>query len=333
MTSVADRRTFLGRLRLALRSLSDPRWQAVVYAEVGLVVLVAFAVLPGGFDYKGYFHRLATGCVSCTYNPYFTEWFIRPLGIFESWRVGYIVMCALSIAGVYWAARRLGGNPFYVLFSPTFLWILWLGQIDVLAAVGLALAWSRLPERSTVRGAGLIGFGLLLMTTKPQLMGFAILALLFWAGWRSWLLPAAAALLSFALYGMDWVARWLSYTPQTVFAGDAWFYIAPTWLLIGVVGVFLVRRGEIQQQRHARLQYLVAATTAGAPFLGAYSFFVLALFRLKWWEVLAGYVPFAVIGLTGVHWWLGLLLAQPLLIMARLLVESYRGCTPESNPL
>jgi hypothetical protein len=311
---------FLNRLRLALRSLSSPRWQGIIYAEIGVVLLIAFALLPGGFDYKGYFHRLATGCVSCTYNPYFTEWFVRPLGIFSDWRTGYLVMCALSMIGVFWAAKRLGGNPFVILFAPTFLWILWLGQIDIIAAVGLALAWWSLKTEKRF----LVGLGLLMMATKPQLMGFAILALAFWGGWRTLLIPVGAALISFALYGFDWVLRWLTYTPQTMFEGDAWFYIAPIWLLLSVVGVFLIGRVKRDGgERHRQLLYLLAATTAGAPYLGAYSFFVLMLFPLRWWEVVAGYAPFVVMGITGSQWWLGLLLAQPLLMMMRLLVTEY----------
>lgn len=316
--SSRDKRTFPQRLRLALRSLSSPRWQAIVYAEVAIVILIGIALLPGGFDYKGYFHRLTTGCISCTYNPYFTEWFMRPLGVFNSWRTGYLVMCALSMIGAFWAARRLGANPFVALFSLPFLWVLWLGQIDIIAAVGLALAWWSLKQERRVW----VGVGLLLMATKPQLMGFAILALALWGGWRTWLIPIAAALLSFLMYGTDWVQRWLTYTPQTVFSGDAWFYIAPLWLLVSVVGVFLIRSRDRTTRRHQQLQYLLAATTAGAPYLGAYSFFVLTLFPLKWWEVLVGYAPFLVMGITGDRWWLGLLLAQPLFVIVRLIYRS-----------
>jgi hypothetical protein len=156
---------------------------------------------------------------------------------------------------------------------------------------------------------------LVLLATKPQMAAFAILALALWGGWRAWLVPIGAALLSFVIYGPDWIQRWLGYTPQTMMDGQAWFYISAIWLLVGLLGVFVIRG------RAAQLQYIVAATLAGAPYLGAYSFFAITLFRLRWWEVAVSYLPFATIGLTGDDWWLGLLLLQPLLVLARLLRE------------
>ncbi|MBZ0285806.1 MAG: hypothetical protein K8L97_34070 [Anaerolineae bacterium] len=301
------------KLKRAWAVLSSPRQQPIIYAEIALLVLGGLALLPGGFDYQGYFHRLAQGCEACTYNPYFSEWFMFPLGVF-AWRVGYLVLCGLTMAIAYWSARRLGGKPFVVLTSPTFLWILWLGQIDIIAAFGLAIAWW-----NTQRGKPIwVGLGLLMMATKPQLAAFAIIALVLWNGWKSLIIPAAGAALSFVIYGLDWPVRWLSYTPQTMFAGDAWFYIAPTWLLIGLLGVFFIKG------RQHQLQYVIAATLAGAPYLGAYSFFTLTLFPLRWWEILVAYAPFAMMGITGDQWWLGLLLAQPLMVMGRLLYENYR---------
>lgn len=299
--------------RGAWRFLTSKRMQPVLYVEIAALILLGLAVMPGGFDYKGYFHPLAQGCYNCTYNPYFSEWFMRPFGIFP-WRTSYLIFSAVSMAIIWWSTRRLGGNPFVTLASATFLWILWLGQIDVLPALGLALAWWSLQtERRT-----LAGLGLLLLATKPQLGGFVILALIWWGGWRTLIIPAIAAGAAFVIYGIDWPLRWMTYTPQTMFGGDAWFYIAPTWLLISIVGVFFVRG------RREQLQYIVAATLAGAPFLGAYSFFVLLLFPVRRWEVAIGYLPFALMGITGNQWWLGLLLAQPLLVMFRLLREHYQ---------
>jgi hypothetical protein len=301
--------------------LSNKRMQPVIYVEVATLIILALAIMPdvarGGFDYRSYFYPMAQGCHNCTYNPYFTEWFMRPFGVFDSWRTSYLIFSAVSMATVWWSARHLGGNPFVVLASATFLWILWLGQIDVLPALGLALAWWSLQKERRV----LAGLGLLLLATKPQLGGFAILALAAWGGWRTLIIPAIAAGTSLAIYGLDWPVRWLTYTPQTMFAGSAWFYIAPTWLLISILGVFFVRG------RREQLHYIVAATLAGAPFLGAYSYFVLLLFPIRRSEILAGYIPFALMGITGNQWWLGLLLLQPLLVMARLLRENYQPPT------
>lgn len=296
------------RLRRLRAALSNPRWQPVIYAEIGGLIVLALALLPGGFDYLHFFHRVAQGCFNCAYNPYFMEWFLRPLGLLP-WRESYLLLAVICIASAWWIARRLGGSPFVVLASPTFLWILWLGQVDILPALGLGLAWWSTERKKPV----LAGLGLLLLATKPQLGAFAILAFAAWNGWRALIVPAAGAAASFVIYGLDWPLRWLGYTPQTMFGGDAWFYIAPTWLLVGLVGVFFIRG------RREQLHYLVAATLAGAPFLGAYSYFVLLFFPLRWWEIAVAYLPFALMGITGDQWWLGLLLAQPLLVMARLL--------------
>jgi len=303
-------------LKGAWKYLTSRRMQPIIYVEIAGLILLALAVMPGGFDYRGYFHQLAQGCYDCTYNPYFTEWFMRPFGVFP-WRTSYLIFSAVSIGIMWWSARRLGGYPFVLLASGTFLWILWLGQIDPLPALGLALAWWSLQKERRI----LVGLGLLLLATKPQLGGFAILALAWWGGWRTLIIPAIAAGASFLIYGLDWPLRWLTYTPQTMFGGNAWFYIAPTWLLVSVLGVFFIRG------RREQLQYVIAATLAGAPFLGAYSYFALLLFPMRWWEIVVGYIPFALMGITGDQWWLGLLLAQPLLVMARLLRENYQPLT------
>ncbi len=306
----------LQRLKNGWIHLTSKRMQPVLFLEVAILIVIALAILPGGFDYKGYFHPMAQGCFNCTYNPYFTEWFMRPFGIFP-WRTSYLIFSAVSIGIVWWSARRLGGSPFIALVSATFLWVLWLGQIDVLPALGLGLAWWSIQKERPV----LAGLGLLLLATKPQLGGFAIAALVLWGGWRTLIIPGVAAAISFLIYGIDWPMRWLSYTPQTMFAGDAWFYIAPTWLLISLVGVVFIRG------RREQLHYIVAATLAGAPFLGAYSYFLLLLFPMRRWEIVIGYIPFALMGITGNQWWLGLLLAQPILVMLRLLRENYQPLT------
>lgn len=301
------------RLRLAWNAIRSPRWRPVIYAEVGALIVLALAAMPGGFDYLHFFHKVAQGCVKCAYNPYFMEWFLKPFGLLP-WRVSYLLLAAICIAAAWWLARQLGGSPFVVLVSPTFLWILWLGQVDILPALGLGLAWWSTGKQKPV----LAGLGLLLLATKPQLGAFVLIAFIVWNGWQSLIIPFIAAIASFMIYGLDWPLRWLSYTPQSVFGGDAWFYIAPTWLLAALVGVFFIRG------RREQLQYLVAATLAGAPFLGAYSFFVLLFFPLRWWEIAVAYIPFALMGITANQWWLGLLLAQPLLVMARLLWQHHR---------
>lgn len=300
------------RLRAAWVKLSNPRGLLLIYAEIGALLVLALAALPGGFDYLHFFHKVAQGCVNCAYNPYFLEWFLKPLG-WLPWRASYLLLAVIGIAAIWWIARQLGGSPFVVLASPTFLWILWLGQVDILPALGLGIAWWSTQKHRPV----MAGLGLLLLATKPQLGAFALLLLLLWNGWRALLIPLIAAAASFLIYGLDWPLRWLGYTPQTVFGGDAWFYIAPTWLLVSLMGVFFIRG------RREQLHYAVAVTLAGAPFLGAYSFFVLLLLPMRWWEIAVAYVPFALMGITGRQWWLGLLLLQPLLVMARLLWQHH----------
>lgn len=300
-------------LRAAWTKLTAPRWQPIIYTEIGGLLVLALAFMPGGFDYLHYFHKVAQGCVQCAYNPYFLEWFIKPLG-WLPWRISYLLLAGVCIAAAWWLARQLGGRPLAALLSPTFLWILWLGQIDIVPALGLGVAWYSTRKQQPV----VAGLGLLLLATKPQLGAFALLLFLLWNGWRALIIPLIAAVASFAIYGLDWPLRWLGYTPQTMFGGDAWFYISPIWLLVSLVGVLLIRG------RREQLQYVVAATLAGAPFLGAYSFFVLLFFPLRWWEIAAAYVPFVLMGVTANQWWLGLLLAQPLLVMARLLWEHGR---------
>lgn len=299
------------KMQQAWRNIIRPDRLYILYIEVCALILLAIAALPGGFDYWGYFDRMARGCVSCTYNPYFTEWFLRPLSLVQP-RIGYLMTIAITMAVVWMVSRWLKGNPFVVLASGTLIWVFWLGQIDFIAALGLGIAWWSLQNKKPV----LAGLGLLMMATKPQLMLFAIPAFIIWMGWQALIIPVLAALLSFALYGVDWPIRWLSYSPQTVFGGDAWFYITSPIFLLALPAVFLLK------QRRDQLHYLLAVACAGMPYVGAYSTFVLLLFPLRWWEILLGYLPFIVMFIGRSQWWLGLLMFQMLAIMARLLYEN-----------
>lgn len=121
-------------------------WQWVVWiAVVGLCVGlgVGFFMLPGGFDLVHFYSTLPasrSGSAFNTYNPYWTYFFTWPLAL-VGWRWNYLLLLIATMGAGVLSAWLLGGRPLVLLLSLPMAWVLWLGQIDALPLLGVALGW------------------------------------------------------------------------------------------------------------------------------------------------------------------------------------------------
>lgn len=252
---------------------------AVAIEEALLMVWAAF-VLPGGDDLYRYYLPFAQGCLECGFVPYYARWVLYPL-VWLPTRMTWPIWTTISLAGWLALCRWVGTNPALALLAFPAFGQIWLGQIDVLIGLGLALAL--LGKNPYLRGLGVA-----LAMIKPQLSAFPLLLLLLYDHrWKETLiLPALVLLLSLILFGLAWPLDWIGYASQHVpphvwrlAAQDIW----PLGILLCWVP-FLLKREE-------RFEAGLLVAAIASPFVGVYSYIVfLVLVRKPWWVPLLSYL-------------------------------------------
>ena len=223
----------------------------------GSIVVALFVILrklgqflPVGFDWHHFFDR-------GIYPQIWMPW-TKPLVDL----IDLPTVFALTVLAIGLRAYRNGKSPlalFFALLSLPTLWVLFLGNLDGLAALGLLL----------------LPWGLPLVLIKPQVASFALLAekrtvflAAFWLGlsliiWGLWPLNLSVVLTN------EWKAEWQQ--DITLF---------PFGLLLALPLLWFSRGDE---------DLLMAAGSLGTPHLFPYHFIVLmpALARMKlFWMVL-----------------------------------------------
>lgn len=296
----------------------------MIYIGAAFGLLFALAVLPAGYDYAFTFDQVARGCVSCAFYPYHFSWFLRPLGLFDDWKTAYLVLLAVTFILLFFSARTLKGSALIALVAAPSLWSWWLGQVDILPIAGIALGWYGTQHKRPY----LVSLALVLLSTKPQAGGLIILLLLFWnrADFLKVIsLPILAALLSFVQFGIDWPLRWLHYNAGTEIRLPAPHYAAHPILLALLPGVLLMKT------RAQKLQYLVTLIPCAVPYVGAYSYSMLMVFPVRWYEFAIGYLGFVLMVIMGTPWGFTIIFVQALLILGRMLWENIQAGRREAN--
>jgi len=295
------------------------RFMLPTYISVCFGLLVGLATTPySGFDYNATFDAVARGCETCAYYPYHFSWFLRPLGIFADWKTAYIVWMGVCFVLLWFITKAFKGNPLIPLLAGTSIWNWWLGQVDVIPLAGVLLAWIGTHRKQPL----LVSLAFVILSAKPQ-VGLLPMLLFLWWNRDYWLqlfiFPVVAALISFAAYGLDWPLRWLRYTPDNQFATPGAHYVSNPALLLFLPGVALMRT------RLRKLQYIMTVVCCAVPFVGAYSYFLFLVFEVRWWEVLAGYIGLAAAIAVNSPRGLVIVIAQPVLILVRLLYTEWRA--------
>ncbi len=255
-------------------------WIAALGAALGL--LLASFRLPGGDDLYRYYLPFVQGCFDCGYVPYFAQWSLAPLRLLPDYPLAWPIWTTLSVVGFLALAYLTGVNPFLLLISFPMLGQVWLGQVDVLVALGLVIFL--LGKNPYLRGVGLI-----LALTKPQLIGLPILFGLLLESPRLWprllAAPVSTVLLSLFVYGFDWPLRWIDNStaglPVHVWrlaSMDIWRF-----------GILLAPFPLFFREKRERLLAGVLVSALATPFYGVYSYVLFLLLDLPWWTVLLSY--------------------------------------------
>lgn len=280
-----------------------PKLSWLIALTAGAVIIILTFFLPGGQDLYTYYLPFANGCLTCGFTPYFAQWLLWPLTLLPP-ALAYPLWTAVSVFGFIFLCRYTGANPAVVILSFAALGEFWLGQIDIIIAVGLVLAL--LAKNPYWRGVGLV-----LAMVKPQLAGLAVLMLILQQPRHELIKVLAAPLLtlaaSFMVYGLAWPLAWLANSLASlpiqgedfIISGVAWplawlanFLVnlpAQMWQLAGwAFGLGLILILFILKRRLTVDAALIIAALA-TPFFRGYSYIVFLIFRSPWWSLPLSY--------------------------------------------
>jgi hypothetical protein len=194
-----------------------------------------------------------------------------------------VLLAIVSVAGFLVLVHFSGINPLLLFISFPMLGQIWLGQVDVLVAIGLAMfLFSKNPYWR--------GVGMIIALSKPQLTAFPLLICLFLDSPRAimkiMLAPVLVLLVSMFSFGWNWWGQWLENgvngLPVHVWrlaSLDVWRF-----------GVFLAPIPLFFQEKRKRLVSGLLVSALGTPFYGVYSYVLFLLFDVKWWSVLLSYL-------------------------------------------
>jgi len=256
----------------------------VIAIEAGVIIVIASFFFPKSDYYYSDFYRyylpFANGCLKCGFTPYFAQWLLWPLTLVQP-ALAYPLWTAISVAGFIILCRYTGANPAVVILSFAAMGQFWLGQIDIIIAVGLALAL--LAPSPYARGLGLV-----LALVKPQISALPVLMLLLGQPRREIVKVLAAPLVvltvSLAVYGPTWPLAWLSNSlglPAHYWrlaASDVWPY-----------GLILIVTPFVFRAMRARLESSLMVSALSTPFFSVYSYVTFIVFRAPWWVLPLSY--------------------------------------------
>jgi len=255
-------------------------WIAALGAAIGLII-VSFQ-MPGGDDLYRYYLPFALGCLDCGYAPYFVQWFLAPLRLLPPYPLAWPHWTIICITGFLTLAYISKVNPFWLLVSFPMLGQVWLGQVDVLVALGLVMFLF-------LKNPYLQGAGLILALTKPQLTALPLLFCLLLDSPRLWLklllVPVSVLFTSLIVFGWDWLTHWLTNSAAAL--------PVHVWRLASLdlwrFGIFLIPLPLLFQERRERLTAGLLVSSLASPFYGVYSYVLFLLLDVKWWSVLLSY--------------------------------------------
>jgi hypothetical protein len=267
-----------------MRPFSTYNWNRIgwlVAVETGAIVIIASFFLPGGDDLHRFYLPFASGCLDCGFVPYYAEWILWPLAVLPPsliWPV-WTTASVAGFIGLCWYAKV---NPAIVILSFPAMAQFWLGQIDVIVALGLVIGL--LVTNPLVRG-----IGILLALIKPQLTGLAVLILLIHQPRREVIkvlaLPIVAMVISLLVYGFTWPIDWLANSLDNLpvhawrlASSDAWPYG-----MVSVLTLFAFR------PLRPRFEAAIVVSALAVPFFGVYSYLICLVFRAPWWTLPLSY--------------------------------------------
>lgn len=270
-----------------MHKLSKFNWEKIswiIAIEVGLITGIASFFLPGGDDLYRFYLPFAEGCLTCGFVPYFAQWILWPLTFVPS-QLAWPLWTIVSVAGFIILCWYTKVNPAVVILSFAALGQFWLGQIDVIISIGLAIGL--LAVNPYWRGVGI-----LLALVKPQIAGLAVLVLLIHQPRHEIMkviaIPFVAMIVSFIVYGFSWPIDWFlnssGHLPLHVWRlapSDVWPY-----------GIVLILTLFVFSPFRLRFEAALIISALASPFFGVYSYLIFLIFRAPWWSLPLSYAWF-----------------------------------------
>ncbi len=281
-------------------SWSRRHWIVILSVAIGLWSL--YTVIGPGDDYKLCYTWMVENPEKLpevaeypwTLNPTWLAPFMAPFVSLPG-RSGYSLFMLATIAVTIYATKIFGGKPIPTLLSAHMFWILWWGQIDGWAILGLVLAWYAYRKQSWP----LMFLALSMASFKPQIGFVPVVALWWWSGkdrWKSLTAMVGLVLASIIVWGpwpvwyFEGITKYLSDGHHDLLHASlglkAWPLFIPALLL--------------PMNKEKRLIVLTATTYIISPYMPYYSTILLFIFALPWWAYLfglLGYFP-TLIGTT-----------------------------------
>jgi len=265
-------------VRKLRRLLHDPKLARLASIELIVVISVATYFLNGGEDLYRFYRPFAKGCLTCAFTPWHAHWIFFPLRFIPP-QILWSVWTLLTLSGLYWVSNRLDTNPFWLFMSFPVLALIWLGQTDVIVAIGIMLAFKS-------KNVWLRSFGIVLASIKPQLSGLALLLLFFEdeEKFKLLILPFIVFVLTFVIWGITWPFEWLSAIPEE-YGSNAW-----TLASIFPYGLLAFALVPLVKDRQKRVAAMLMATTLAVPVAGVYSYTLFLILFMPVWSVPLSYV-------------------------------------------
>lgn len=224
--------------------------------------------LPGGDDLRSMYIRYAAGCLTdCqVFVPFYGVWLLWPLALIPP-AIVWTVWTLVTIGLCFFICYKNEVNPAILIMSFPFFGQVYLGQVDILVASGLALLIS--PRVSP----HLRGFGLLLALLKPPLSGLVVLYILMTDSQRLKisLLPLAVFGASLFHWGIDWPFIWLDYATREI-PPHLWRQSSLMIFPYGILFLPLIYFAK------TKTEAIMVASALVTPWFSSYSYIIFLLF-------------------------------------------------------
>jgi hypothetical protein len=242
----------------------SPLWLGVL---MGLIIMTM--ILPGGYDGWLYYFRVWR---EQTTAPAWVHLLLAPITLLPEypapWR--WTVVVLITAMMVRLAVLLVGGRWLWAILSVSFLWTIWLGQIEFIALMGVMLGWLVVHYHLHPLW---MGVALIALITKVQVgWGIAVL-FIFWLlieyRWWDLLWTVAMALIILLITLLiypNWIPLWLDSLRQLSPSGRYFdSSIFPFGLLAWGIALMPVRASKLQ-----RLRLVACATLLGSPYFANY---------------------------------------------------------------
>lgn len=276
----------------------QPTWTKLrwpVWWAMALGITVGIYLIPTvGFDWfifyqpQGQHYR-----PDLLINPMWTYFLIAPL----TWLPGRLSLLAMGLlnVGVIYAISRISKvNPFGLLLSFPFFWMIWFGQYDAIVAFGALLGYLALQKKRPY----LLGLAVMVLLIKPHIGGFLALVYLVWAkDWRPFVSMLAVYLLSNLVWGWDWSILWVQKLIQKQI--EPYYVTQKINISLFPYGLVFLLAVFVPMERIKKIQVAQAATCLATTYSPAYSLMFLFAFPLPWWGYVLATLPVVLLGHEG----------------------------------